>query len=72
MTARWHRLTRQDLVVEAPSLGVALVVAELFYKFHSFTRECLAFLATWYVLSLVGDLVRRAVSRAARRPAIDT
>jgi hypothetical protein len=29
---------------------VSLVIAELFYKFHSFTLECLAFLATWYVL----------------------
>ena len=25
----------------------ALVVTEMFYKFHSFSLECLAFLATW-------------------------
>ena len=25
----------------------AFLVAELFYKFHSFTLECIAFLATW-------------------------
>ena len=29
---------------------VAFVIAELFYKFHSFTLECAAFLATWFVL----------------------
>jgi hypothetical protein len=30
---------------------VALLVAEMFYHFHSFTLECLAFLATWYGFS---------------------
>jgi hypothetical protein len=29
----------------------ALFVAETFYRFHSFTLECLAFLATWYAVS---------------------
>jgi len=29
---------------------VAFLIAELFYKFHSFTLECAAFLATWFVL----------------------
>ena len=27
---------------------LALFVAETSYRFHSFTLECLAFLATWY------------------------
>ncbi len=40
---------RSLLVEQAPSFLVAFTVAELFYKFHSFTLECLAFLATWYV-----------------------
>lgn len=31
----------------------ALVVAELFYKFGSFSLECLAFLATWYGFGMV-------------------
>ena len=31
----------------------ALFVAETFYRFHSFTLECLAFLATWYVLDAI-------------------
>ena len=42
---------RALLLQEAPALGASLLVAELFYKFHSFTLECLAFLATWYALS---------------------
>ena len=32
---------------------VSLAIAETFYKFHSFTLECVAFLATWYVLDLI-------------------
>lgn len=42
--------TRQLLLQQAPTLGMSLLIAELFYKFHSFTLECIAFLATWYVL----------------------
>jgi hypothetical protein len=39
------------LVREAPAFGVAFIIAELFYKFHSFALETGAFLVTWYVLS---------------------
>jgi hypothetical protein len=49
------RLVREQL----PALAGALLVAEWFYKFHSFTLECLAFLATWFVLDwLAAKLVR--------------
>ena len=41
---------RRFLATQAPSLLAAFVIAELFYKFHSFTLECLAFLATWFVI----------------------
>ncbi len=36
---------------------VAFVIAELFYKFHSFSLECIAFLITWAALSCVQSLV---------------
>jgi hypothetical protein len=36
---------------ETPSAICALFVAETFYRFHSFTLECLAFLATWFAFS---------------------
>jgi len=40
---------------ELPAFGISLVVAEIFYKFQSFSLECLAFLATWFGLSwLIG------------------
>ncbi len=45
--------TRAQLAVQALSLAGALVTAEAFYKFHSFTVECLAFLATWFVFEAV-------------------
>ena len=45
------------LAREAPAFGVSFLVAELFYKFHSFTLECLAFLATWYALSFIQSMV---------------
>lgn len=36
----------------APSGAAALVVAEQFYRWHSFTLECAGFLATWCVIDL--------------------
>ena len=49
--------TRQLLVSEAPSLAASFVIAELFYKFHSFTLETGAFLVTWWVLRRIGLLL---------------
>ena len=49
-----YRLIRgrslKDISVDAVPLGVALVIAELFFKWHSFTLECAGFLATWFAL----------------------
>lgn len=46
------------LTHEIPALGISLVIAELLYRFHSFSLECLAFLATWWV---VGAALERLV-----------
>jgi hypothetical protein len=35
---------------QAPALGISWLIAEVFYKFHSFTLECAAFLATWFAV----------------------
>lgn len=45
------------LAQEAPAFLASFVIAELFYKFHSFTLECAAFLVTWYGLSWLQSLV---------------
>lgn len=49
----WPELLKRQL----PVLLIAFVLAELFYKFHSFTLECVAFLATWYVLDAGTNLL---------------
>jgi hypothetical protein len=38
------------LLEKAPPLVVSLAVAEAYFHFGSFTRECVAFLTLWYVL----------------------
>ena len=49
-----HSLTASELFKrQVPVFLVAFLVAEFFYKFHSFTLECLAFLVTWYVIDAV-------------------
>lgn len=40
-------------MVKVPAFFVALWVAELFYKFHSFIKEALAFSATYVVLHVL-------------------
>ncbi len=45
------------LLAQAPTLLFSLLIAELFYKFHSFTLECVAFLATWYCLDAIATRV---------------
>ncbi|HXD99544.1 MAG TPA: hypothetical protein VN646_23520 [Candidatus Acidoferrum sp.] len=60
------RLLREQV----PAFLLAFVVAELFYKFHSFTLETLAFLATWGVIDAAIQVVRHLFT-APRHPAID-
>ena len=55
---------KQLLLEQAPTLGASLLVAELYYKFHSFTLECVAFLATWYVLDAASQLLKHSLNRA--------
>jgi hypothetical protein len=47
---------RATAVREICTFAAALAIAELFYKFHSFSLECLAFLLTWSALSGLSDL----------------
>ena len=58
---------RQLLARQAPALAGSLLIAELFYKFGSFTLECLGFLVTWFVL----DAIFAGFSRVLSRPAGD-
>ena len=44
---------------QLPVVGASLLIAELFYKFGSFTLECVAFFSTWYVLDAGVNLASR-------------
>lgn len=54
MMSRLLALPARELwLVEAPTLLVSLVIAEVFYKFGSFMLEAVAMLATWWLLSSI-------------------
>ncbi len=48
---------REVWAVAGPTLVASLVIAELFYKFHSFILEAVAMLATWWLLTTIVRLV---------------
>jgi hypothetical protein len=50
---------RRLLLEQAPALFLSFLIAEIFYKFHSFTLECIAFLVTWYVFDYIIQFIRR-------------
>ena len=58
---------RQLLARQAPALAISLIIAELFYKFGSFTLECLGFLVTWLML----DAMFAGIGRVLSRPVSD-
>ena len=58
----WQRI----LVEQLPALAGAWLIAELFYKFHSFSLETAAFLATWFVFDALIQGLRR-LARAGHK-----
>jgi hypothetical protein len=63
---------RRIVIEQLPSLAGAWLVAELFYKYHSFSLEAAAFLATWFVFDGLIQLVKRVIgsrNEAAARTA---
>jgi len=58
---------RRLALEQAPALAFAWMVAEAFYKLHSFTLECAAFLATWFVFDAVIQWCFRLFGRGERQ-----
>lgn len=58
---------REFFVEQVPAVVISILIAELFYKFHSFTLECLAFLATWYLVDFAINFVFKLVSSKGKR-----
>lgn len=54
------------VVSHGPSAVVAIGLAEVFFKFHSFTLESLAFLATWYVVDAILEWPLQALTARLR------
>ena len=63
----WFRVS-SDTVVKGATLVPSLVLAELFYKFHSFTVEFLAFAATWGALAFAVKAVSRLNWKTTFKP----
>jgi hypothetical protein len=49
--------SRTVAATEVVCFGIALVIAEIFFKFHSFTLECVAFLTLWFSLGALASAV---------------
>lgn len=55
------RLPTRDLVLRhAPTIAGALVITEMFYKWHSFVLEAAGCVLTWYVLDAARTLIGSA------------
>ena len=57
---------RQLFLNQLPIFATSLLFAELFYKFHSFALESIAFLCTWYVIDLVMNKGHEMSARSDR------
>ncbi len=66
-----HLRPKQLAYEQLPILLLALTIAELFYKFHSFLLETGAFLATWYAIGALYAALK-SVLAPARVDASDT
>jgi hypothetical protein len=54
------------LVEQLPTFALSFGIAEAFYKFHSFTLECLAFLLTWFLLDMALQVIRPRKTNRSR------
>ena len=56
---------KSALTAELPGFVVALAIAQIFFKWGSFSLELVGFLGTWWVASFLADEIRKRVSGAA-------
>lgn len=58
---------RRIWLEQLPALTLAWVIAEVFYKFKSFSLECAAFLLTWFVIDAALQGAKRLWQQAGVR-----
>jgi hypothetical protein len=70
MYTLFSRLTVKELLYrQAPTIVIAFGIAELFYKWHSFTLETGGFLITWFALDAVWGIIGRQFGASdSRKP----
>ena len=67
MHTLWRAVSlRVWLTEQLPELAAAFLIAETSYKFGSFSLECVAFLATWWLLDLLVRFVKSRFAAAGR------
>jgi hypothetical protein len=57
-----HALLHKLLPQQILSGGMAFLIANQFYKFHSFGLECIAFLGTWCLFDYVSQSVMKLLA----------
>ncbi len=62
-----YSLASKLLPQQILSGGLAFIIANEFYKFHSFGLECVAFLTTWGIFDFFVHKVSELFSRKRRR-----
>lgn len=54
----------ESIIQQVGTLTFSLVLAEVFYKFGSFTLEAVAFLGTWFLTDLLISKIRQSLNRS--------
>ncbi|WP_395373520.1 hypothetical protein [Marinicella sp. W31] len=62
---------RRLLTEQGPVLAISWLIAEFFYKFHSFSLECGAFMATWFALDATTQIATSLLTKTGHNEAID-
>ena len=62
-----HSLLQKLLPQQLVSGGVAFIIANQFYQFHSFALECLAFLVTWGAFDFLTQNLMKLFGAKRRR-----
>ena len=60
----------QIITKRLPGLAISLIIAEIFYKFHSFTLECVAFLGTWFLVDLIIEVIANKLAGQNRKKSV--
>jgi ABC-type enterochelin transport system permease subunit len=58
---------RRIVLEKIPLFGISIVIAESFYKFHSFTLELLAFMGTWLAPDIGVQILQKELGRAKQQ-----